>query len=95
VRIFGVTITEASSESNGGGISIGTFPKSYGSLVLVDSVVTGNTAAFDGGGIYIEVGSALGLINSRVVDNTACDGGGCFHHNGKVAMNVPNDIAGW
>jgi predicted outer membrane repeat protein len=101
VRISGVTITGGSSASNGGGISIGTYPDETGSLVLVDSEVTGNTAAYDGGGIYVEVGSSIRLINTRVVDNTAyegggiySDGGGCFHYKSSVAANVPNDIVG-
>jgi len=101
VRILGVTITGGSSASFGGGISMGTFPNSYGSLVLVDSVVKGNTAAYEGGGIFNEVGSAFRLINTQVVDNTASegggiynDGGGCFHYNSRVTSNVPNDIIG-
>jgi hypothetical protein len=101
MRISGVTITGGRSESNGGGISIGQYPDRTGYLTLSDSVVTGNTAAFDGGGIFNEVGSALRLLNTRVVNNTAYDGGGiyndsgaCLHRNSTVASNLPNDIVG-
>ena len=101
VRISGVTITGGSSDANGGGISIGLFPDRKGYLVLTDTVVTGNTAAWDGGGIFNEVGSTVRLVNTRVVNNTAFEGGGlyndggtCMHRNSTVASNLPNDIIG-
>jgi hypothetical protein len=99
--ISGVTITGGHSDAFGGGISIGTFPDQTAELVLIDSLVTGNSADWDGGGIFNEVGSNLRLVHSRVVRNTAADGGGiyndgggCFHRSSVVVSNVPDDIVG-
>jgi hypothetical protein len=52
----------------GGGINNG------GTLTLVDSVVSGNTAMLDGGGIFN--GHTLFIVRSKILGNTSAGGGG-------------------
>jgi len=61
------------SYSYGGGVTL------YGRLVLKNSTVSGNTAADDGGGIYLTGGSAsLIAENTTIANNKAQRGGGIF-----------------
>ena len=79
-----VTITKNASY-DGGGLAIGM----NSTLTLNDSVVQGNTATNDGGGIYS--GGTLMLKNSVVSSNTAQDqslgGGGIYNDSGKVSLD--------
>lgn len=72
LEISGVTIQGGNSppSSNGGGIS-----NLGGSLTLIDSTVSGNTALVHGGGIADGFGT-LTLINSTVSGNSASGQGG-------------------
>jgi len=73
VQLSGVTIAGGTNTGgNGGGISV-----MGGSLVLLNSAITGNTASL-GGGIYSAIGS-LTILSSTVTGNTgtgAVYGGG-------------------
>ena len=66
----------------GGFASIGGAVRSDNQLSLVDSVLTGNTATFDGGGLNARIysGSALSILRTRISGNTTLkndsDGGG-------------------
>ena len=66
-----VTVSGNSTDGFAGGIWIG------GSLTVVDSVVSQNTAVLDGGGIY-NLG-VLSLASSRVSGNSADLGGGVLN----------------
>src|SRR5207245_1903011 len=57
----------------------------YGSLTVVNSVLSGNSAA-DGGGIDNEYGT-LTVIDSVFSGNSADAGGGISNHSGTVAVS--------
>ncbi len=65
--ISGNTVTTTSNIGNGGGIY------ADGTLTLTSSTVAGNTAAFDGGGLYRPTtsGNPVNLRNSIFANNTA------------------------
>ena len=84
LTLNGLTITGGANVF-GGGIA------NSSTVILTNSIVTGNTAADpdgDGGGIYNDIGSTLRLINSTVSGNTADrDGGGILNAlGGSVAL---------
>lgn len=79
VEIANVTIRGGSSALNGGGI------RNAGDLTLTRSVVTGNTAAQQGGGIWTGgINSALHLRESTITGNNATGKGGGIAANGPL-----------
>ena len=79
----GKTIITNSTISNniahvGGGIHTGKDDK-LESFEIIDSVISGNVAVDDGGGMYLAAGTAT-LAHVTVVDNSAMRGGGVFRH---------------
>ena len=58
--------------SDGGAI------KSFESLTLVNSIISGNTASNDGGGIYVKTDGKFTMTATTVTGNTATDGGGLY-----------------
>jgi hypothetical protein len=77
-----LTITNGQTSSSGGGIYLAT------AAVLVDVVVTGNTADATrfGGGIEADLGSSLTLINSTVSGNSAGSSGGIDMFRAKASL---------
>jgi predicted outer membrane repeat protein len=77
VGIFGLTVANGQTAGNGGGIF-----NSDAHLVLFDTVVTGNTAAIGGGGIYESGdnndGQDFYMGYSTVRGNTAASGAGLY-----------------
>ncbi len=77
VTISGVTITNGTTAANGGGINL-----EVGTLTLVSSVVTNNTAPTGGvatgagGGIMAERDTRLNVIDSVISNNTSARAGG-------------------
>ena len=72
---------------------------------LIDTVITDNFAATDGGGINhagSTVDAGLVAVRTTITDNTADDGGGLFVVDDRIARlfdstvagNTPNDVAG-
>src|SRR4051794_26243867 len=84
VQISGVTIS-AGAGVNGGGIVV-----SGGALVLLDSVVTGNTATTDGGAIY-SLGT-LSLRRTTISGNTGATGSAVY--GGGATTVIDSTIAG-
>ncbi len=84
VTISGLTISNGAARTGsrtGGGIF------NRGTLNVVNSTVSGNSAYVDGGGIYNDLGGTLTLTNSTVTDNTAeFDGGGIFNQSGTLIL---------
>jgi CSLREA domain-containing protein len=81
VGFFRMAIQNGESET-GGGIS-----NEDGTLTLIDSFVSGNSAEERGGGILNLVGGQLTLKNSRVNSNTADRfGGGIFNQNSTLTV---------
>jgi CSLREA domain-containing protein len=83
VTINGVTIRNGNPGVvfDGGGIRIG----GAGTLALINSDVSGNTAS-SGGGLFVDAGS-LNLINSTVNGNTAPFGGGINNNFGNLMLD--------
>jgi hypothetical protein len=82
VAISGVTITGGTAADFGGGILNGFTPFSGilngGTLTVTDSIISGNTSNFEGGGIYT-IGGALTVTNSTIGGNNAYKAGGIFN----------------
>ena len=95
VNISGVTIRNGGSSDVGGGVF------NAGILTLTNSIVSGNTADENGGGIYNDNGGTAMLTNIIVSGNNAGeDGGGIFNFgaltltNSTVSGNNAGDDAG-
>lgn len=69
-------ITVSGGSATGGAGTAGGGILTAGSLSLVGSRVSDNTASFLGGGIAVAAGARAHLTSSTVSDNTAGDGGG-------------------
>jgi hypothetical protein len=85
VTISGLTIANGNAPTgeNGGGVRV----RERVSVVLVDSVVSGNTAAQAGGGVTIEAGGAASIVNTNVSGNSTANGaGGGVLNNGTVRV---------
>ncbi|MGF1470318.1 MAG: choice-of-anchor Q domain-containing protein [Rubrobacteraceae bacterium] len=80
VGISGLTITGGDGVSSGGGI------ENRGPLTLTDSVVTGNSAGDNGGGINNGFGGILTVEESTISGNTAADGGGIANSRGTLTV---------
>jgi predicted outer membrane repeat protein len=90
VVVSGVTLTSGDSPQSGGAVLV----PPTATLTLIDSAVTGNTAAGDGGGIYSE--GELELLRSTVAGNGAENGGGIYQANvetGRLTL-VSSTVSG-
>ena len=79
VRISGLTIRNAHGNF-GGGI----FNGGVGTLTIINSALSGNTAAF-GGAVYN--GGTLDIVNSTISGNTASEGAGVYN---PVTLTISN-----
>jgi hypothetical protein len=70
--------------SAGGGIYVA------GTISLIDCVVSGNSASFSGGGIYLPNGSVANLTNTRVCGNSAPNSAQI----GQSPSGIVNDLGG-
>jgi hypothetical protein len=90
VSISGLTLTGGHASGASRTDSVGGAISSYEKLTLSNSVVTGNTAAGDGGGVYTYNYGATSIVNSRISGNNAGgDGGGIFaeaYNRGTVSI---------
>ena len=89
--IDGLTIQNGSTGADGAGIRV------RGSLTIRNSLVTGNAAGDDGGGLYMSTNSSLVMENVTVSGNTSADAGGGMHlRNGAqiTHVTVANNNAG-
>ncbi len=68
--ISGLTLKGGNVSSNGGSVY------NNGTLTLVDSVITGNAASGEGGGIYNTATGKLTIEGSTIAGNTARGNGG-------------------
>ena len=81
VTLNSITIQNGDVAGSGGGI------ENKGTLTLVASIVTNNTASINAGGIFNNLGKTLTLTNSTVSDNTSTfDGAGIFNQGGTVNL---------
>ena len=84
LTINGVTITKGNGTGTVSGVGGGIL--NLGTLALTNSIVSGNTASSQGGGIYNEIGT-LTLTNSTVSGNTARFDGGGISNLGTLTLN--------
>jgi hypothetical protein len=87
VMILNSTLTgnSAGQDSEGGGISIGSF-KTPGGVTVINSTISANSASGEGGGIGISWGGVI-LVNSTISGNSAGDaGGGISNSSGGVQV---------
>jgi CSLREA domain-containing protein len=80
LEMSGVTV-ENGREAIGGGIL------NYGSLILTDSIVTGNVAEGVGGGLFNETGAGMSLTNVTVTGNGAAAWGGGIWSDGGLSIS--------
>jgi parallel beta-helix repeat protein len=79
VTLDDVTITNCSTDGNGGAIALGTL----GTLSISDSVLDGNSATgakSTGGGFDVQADGHLTVSRCSISGNTALNGGGVFLH---------------
>ncbi|QGQ28433.1 hypothetical protein F1729_07100 [Gimesia maris] len=92
LSLQGVTITGGNViGESGGGI------RNVGTLTLVNSLVDGNAAEINGGGILngeLGLQGNLTLTNSDVTNNSAVDGGGIFNNDQSVVTIVDSEVTG-
>lgn len=82
VRMSNLTITGGTTSAEGGGIF------NAMSLVLDHVMIAGNSAAFDGGGVYGFSHGSLTIANSTITANTAGSGGGLASFGNLLLNNV-------
>lgn len=70
LSLQGCTIEDNASDTHGGGLYV------YDLVEIVDSLVQGNSAVGDGGGIYADVDALVVVSNTTLEGNTADRGGG-------------------
>jgi predicted outer membrane repeat protein len=86
------TITQCSiqknSACNGGGVGVGTIHSTSSLLTMTNCLVTGNTAEFDGGGIFCS--GKITLLNCTIFGNRARSyyGGGIYLGVGKISNSI-------
>ncbi|MEM9772236.1 MAG: choice-of-anchor D domain-containing protein [Cyanobacteria bacterium P01_D01_bin.73] len=90
VTIERLTIRNGNTGGNGGGI----FNNSTGTVTIIDSTISGSTAA-NGGGIHSQNGN-VNVINSTISGNVAGFHGGGIYAPGGVVSNatITNNTAG-
>jgi hypothetical protein len=98
VTIADLTIRNANGRfGGGGGFGGGIFNGGVGTLTIINSALSGNTAAF-GGGIYNA--GTLNIVNSTISDNTAGEGAGVYNPvtltivNSTLSDNSASQVAG-
>jgi CSLREA domain-containing protein len=88
------SLVSVNHAGEGGGVytESGTDPASGAGLVsaIVNSTVAGNSATFDGGGIY-QYGGLANIVYTTILDNSATDGGGVISYS---AADAPTNIKG-
>ena len=84
-----VEITDSSSQSSGGGLAV---RQAFGSVTIRHSVIDGNTADGNGGGLFVDdhLGGPVTLFDSVVSDNESSNasGGGVFVDAGSADLVV-------
>ena len=92
LTLQGITVTGGNViGGSGGGI------RNVGTLTLINSLVDGNAAEIDGGGILngqLGLQGTLILTNSDVTNNSAVDGGGIFNNDQSDITIVDSEISG-
>jgi hypothetical protein len=79
LKLVGVTVTNGGNEENGGAV----FVSPIAALIVKDSTITENTAAY-GGGIYGEYLAQIDVVGSTIEENVAeNEGGGIFGEDGS------------
>ncbi len=95
LRIEGSQVRENESASSGGGISIrGVRRAPTGNLEIIDSVLSGNQADSDGGGLFAFLTRGFLISGSTLSSNDAgANGGGAFLR-GAGTDDLPGEITG-
>jgi len=96
IRLEGGTLTltdsKLSSNSSGSGGAIYAYaPSLLSDVLLVNSTISGNTAAVNGGGIA-NFGERVTLVNSHVYGNTAAENGGGIRTSGLLYVTEGSSI---
>jgi len=60
------------------------------SALIHNTVISGNSAVNNGGGIFIHETSSPRIVNSLIADNTAANGGGLFSSNAVTSLSIIN-----
>jgi Ca2+-binding RTX toxin-like protein len=78
VTISGLTLT-GGQRNNGGAIESIPGTDSAANLTLTDLVITGNEAATNGAGVFVNAGGSVSITNSVISNNSAgAEGGGVY-----------------
>lgn len=86
LTLNGITVTKGKATSSdadghGGGIR-----NDGATVTLINSIVSGNTAQHEGGGIFNRIGGALTVTNSAISGNLAGQGGGGIYNRGTATL---------
>ncbi len=93
VTLTNVTVRDSKTTGRGAGIFVG----STANLTLANSVISGNSAGSDGGGIYVASGATatVSVTDSTIANNTsALDGGGIYFFSGGNLSLTRSTISG-
>ncbi|MEA2887182.1 MAG: large repetitive protein [Bradyrhizobium sp.] len=82
----GLTLTNGYDFVNGGGVAVGVFPFSTADVTISHSTITNSYAGY-GGGISVDPGSSLHLVNSTVSGNSAYYSGGGIANAGTLTVS--------
>jgi len=84
-----LTLNSGATNSQGGGLF---FDNSHVEIIL-NSILSGNSAGIEGGGIHLQNGSSITeIINSSFNDNDANDGGAFFLNDSSTISSIRNSV---
>jgi len=84
--VTGASLSDLTISGGSSGAGYGGGIDNNGSLTVSGSTISGNTAAFSGGGIFNQTGGSLKLIGSTVSGNQATGIGGGIYNNGSLTL---------
>ena len=85
-----LTIERVAIEGNSADVGGGLYINNGVTGTIVNSTISGNTAASDGGGIFTR--STVDITNSTIAENTGGSGAGGIHKSGSGNVRIKNTI---
>jgi hypothetical protein len=88
VSISGMTLTGGNGVGVSPGNTFGGAVYNQGVLTLTNMVITGNSAASDGGGVYNSTSDSMTLISCNITNNSAASQSGGAHNHTNATMTI-------
>lgn len=87
VSLLHLSVSDSTLSSNAADSGAGIFVDN-GTLSIVGSILQGNTATIDGGGVYIDQTASVDVAGSTVLSNAAGRDGAGFYNNATAALVI-------